>query len=659
MKYFFFFCIVITLISCTSSDRTVYLKVPQGDTKDTINIAAYEEKYSTYDGVYLFIDESIEHTGSKDFSISGFVNWDFHYVIKKKYIILNPESQTLTTFELGVSSKAKIGTLYMQVTNPDGTVKRYGKQDLVKQDNGDGYFNYKYVYPNISKGSIVEEGFEMSYSESSVRPPLKHDIQLQFKMPCENVSFRYAYPDWWKIAVKRIAPLKFPKVVVTSDPVHHKKFMTYTASNVPAINSEPYSPYFKEVAQYLEFMVKSLQMGNLMYDAPLNWESYAAKFKPYIINNDGGLFSTKVSSTTKDIIEHAETPLAKIDSIVSFLQNTIQVVYESKDRDFADVLNDKKGDEYEITGVAYSMLKKAGFAPEYLLIHSAEDGYFDPDYYSNGQFSTPAVMVRDNGREIILFPYRKDIHVGQLPQWVQGQHALMISDKNPTTVTTLATDNSWINDILSSFDVTVGDDGILTVKEKQTFTGPLALFLRKQIKDMKDTEKEKFAKNMLTYSDGDVHLTKYAFENETMYKQPLVITFEYTIDNLVTITPEEILFHTGGLFSPAVIKDMNIESEERQNPITVHFDEKSSKIITIHYPEQWTIKTDLQPISITNNFGKLNVGFEQSKGGLTVKQERYLRRSSEPKEKITDFAALTGSKSKAALPALIFSKTTP
>src|SRR5947209_4958135 len=109
MKYFYALVLSSILLSCSSSQRIAYLQVPSDSKVDTIDVAAYEKKYGKDDGVYLFHEESIEHSGTTAFLDPG-GTWDFHRVVRHKYIILNPDNQDLTTFELGVSKRAKIGT---------------------------------------------------------------------------------------------------------------------------------------------------------------------------------------------------------------------------------------------------------------------------------------------------------------------------------------------------------------------------------------------------------------------------------------------------------------------------------------------------------------------------------------------------------------------
>ncbi|HNO12488.1 MAG TPA: hypothetical protein PKI67_16260, partial [bacterium] len=85
----------ISLASCSISNKTISL-APTSlklSANDTINLPSYASKYSEYDGVFLEIDESMEHNASD--LMMGLNEWSFFYIRKVRYVILNPDNQRL------------------------------------------------------------------------------------------------------------------------------------------------------------------------------------------------------------------------------------------------------------------------------------------------------------------------------------------------------------------------------------------------------------------------------------------------------------------------------------------------------------------------------------------------------------------------------------
>jgi hypothetical protein len=135
----------------------------------------------------------------------------------------------------------------------------------------------------------------------------------------------------------------------------------------------------------------------------------------------------------------------------------------------------------------------------------------------------------------------------------------------------------------------------------------------------------------------------------------LQIKLEYTIDNLVTVTPEEVIFQTGGLFSPSSTGgERKVDTSERRNPIRIYNDEQTNKNITVQYPASWQLSSTLADIQRSNDFGSVEGKYENSPGKLSIRQTRLLKQSSAPKEKFPELLELISRQSKLSIPTIIF-----
>ena len=133
-----------------------------------------------------------------------------------------------------------------------------------------------------------------------------------------------------------------------------------------------------------------------------------------------------------------------------------------------------------------------------------------------------------------------------------------------------------------------------------------------------------------------------------------MIRLNYTIDNLVTVTPEEVIFQTGGLFSPSTNNKWKVDTDERQLPIRIYNNEQLNKTITIKHPSNWTLSTELSAVDYKNTFGTIHGTYKATPGELNITQSRTLNRASEPKEKADDLLDVTGRKSRLYIPSLVF-----
>ena len=652
-----FILLVFIFSSCSVSRRITHIQYVPSDSllqKDRINVAEYEKKYSKYDGVYLFVKNVMEHSGTK--SSFGFGGWKYHRIKNIKYVVLNPDAAYLTTFSQTFHPKAQINSLYIVTIDLAGEIKKYSMSDLFEEKDSYGYLTYKFSLPGIKKGSIIEEGIDITYNANQVMPPIEYDVDLQYQLPCEKLEFDFAYPDWWKIITKKIGPLTNINYTVNYDEKDNKNIITYKAENIPAIPQEPFSPYFLEVAKYLKIKITNLDAG-YKYSSPKDWQEYASQFRRYAMNNEG-IFSSSVRSKTNELIENCKTPIEKLEAILSYVQENIEIANDYRKRDFLDVIEDSQGSIYEICGLTQAMLSKADLQTDYLLIHSAQSGYFDEDYISFDQLSIPAVKVDIDNKSYVVLPYFKNLPINHIPPFIQDQTALIVSNDKMRNgkFWTLPPGNMADNSFKEKYNLELKNDGIISVKEEKIIAGSFAYDIREYISKLKEEEIKKYLESLLTYTDGNVHINTYKIENQQDYKLPLILKLEYDINNLLTLTPDEVIFQTGGLLSPSSLLKIKIDPKERINPIKINYDQTFEKQISVKFPSEWTVTTSLKELKVDNEFGFTKGEYKISEGNIAFDETSKLHQCFKPKEKISDLLDIIGSSSKFNIPDIIFKK---
>lgn len=665
MKKLIFILPLLLLLSCTTSKRMSFLTFPSESISaySNINLDEYEQKYGEYDGVYLNIENTIEHSGSKE-NLGVFNKWVFTRVWKKKYIILNPDAVWLTTF----SVYSKPDQLYIRISSPNGKVQHFGNTDLKEEKDFSGYNNYRLIFPDIIKGSIVEIGYENSFSVGMFPPPLEHDIQLQFRIPCEEFTFSYLYPMWWEIQKKMIQKGKMSPGEIIEDPENKKSILEYSAKVIPPLRWEPYSPEFKKVALYLQFMVTDLKMGRGYMDRPKNWQDLADKFYDYMLKkSDHKKISLKTGTaplveksiySLKElvdlIIEGKTDDMDKLDAMVSYIQDNIELTYDSYDGNNSKILKSKKGNKYDITALAKNMFEEAGLEVSYLLVHSAEDGYYDKYYIARDQFYIPAIRTITSDDTLVIFPYINDLPLDHTPSYFQGEPSIVINKKAPIKFWTLPKGNRMENIDSGDYQISISEDGIIDVVEYKALKGVLAFAAREMLSDLNDEETKKIMKDLVTYSDGDIEWVSYDIQNLDKHRENLILEMRYKINNLVMITPDEIVMQTAGLFSPISNKKYKLDPKSRQNPISISYNQQFTKHIVITYPKQWQFSTELEDMSKSNIFGEVSKTHMFAEGEITIDQNLIIKQTETDRKKYPLLLELTGDDNSVIVPALIF-----
>jgi hypothetical protein len=608
---------------------------------EQLDVAAYEKKYEDYDGVYLRKEYLLEHTSGEGGSF-----WSYYEISKQKHMVLNPDSEALTTFKLGINKAIDISTIYLRITYPNMEVKQYGYDDLHKEKTSENQVTYKFVYPNVTRGTIIEEGYQLTYNVMKIDPPLIHSIDLQFPIPCEKYRFSYTFPSWWTIQTKKVSDNQIVDFNVTEE--GNKSKISYSAQDIPAYIEESYAPSLLEGGKCFEFQVLQMQLGPSKLTGHLSWDQAVDDFVEFATKK-GERLSSKMIFTANDLIKGIEEPVERMDTIITYLQ-------ENK-----ELSPDLKGDDLYLTVLAKAMLNKAGIDAKYLFLHSAEQGYFDETYISSTQISSPALGVKLDNKTYVLFPYIK-IPVGYIPEPFQGQKAVAINMDKGGAYTSEFSTEIWDvpvevetnNRVEKSTDLTIDQEGFINVADEIMFYGNPAIKFRELFKNLREDEQKKTVEKLLAYDEGIAELTTFKTENLAEFKKPLKIILEYKLDNLVTLLPDEIIFQTGGLFSPSSGATFKIDSKKRYNPIKIPYDEKVIKNIIIHFPDSWTPTTPLKDVSFSNRFGEIDGKYSVEKGKITVTQHRSLKKSKAPKEIIEELDEIAGPQSRLFIPSIVF-----
>ncbi|MBI2417981.1 MAG: hypothetical protein HYV28_08775 [Ignavibacteriales bacterium] len=351
-------------------------------------------------------------------------------------------------------------------------------------------------------------------------------------------------------------------------------------------------------------------------------------------------------------------PLTKMKNILSFLQQNIKIINDYNERDFSDILSKKIANPYELCGLAYYMLKKCDIKTEYLLIHSASNGYFDPKYISVHQFDVPALKINMGQDTYVIFPHLKYMPVGQIPEEMNNETALMISND------ALTNGKFWtIPDLHNSTDSTdtkinlnIDENGKILVKEIKSYHGIPAYTNRVLFSDSKMEETEKIIRKNFLSQDISISSLHYDIKNLTDLDKDFIIELNYNVDDLVTITPEEVIFQTGGLLSPVNLYSQKVDTVERINPIKIKSREIFTKETSITFPGNWKIQTQLKDTIIENKFGS-NIEHSSSiPNGVNIKQTTQLLKSEGEKNQISLLYNLIYGSYKMNMSAIVFDK---
>jgi len=605
----------------------------------------YLDKYPEEDGVYLSYENHYQHVASYG---DGWMKWKLTHVVGYSYVVLNPDEKHLTTFTLHLDPDEILLQATCTITSPVGEKKSFAIHEL-KKTTENKQTVYRLVYPEVEKGSVIEERFEIEKDH----PGLFLEIPLRHSMPCERLQASITYPSWWTVKLKKIGPDGPPELETEHNAEAATITLSYTKNDVPAIQDEPFSPPAKWNTDYISLLIEKLDFGGMPHESPGTWDEFAHEFKEYVMDKDP-IFSSRVRKTAKHLIEGKTQTKEQVEAIISYVQNVISSESSKPVKNFAKLIVEKQGNPYLNTALAQRLLAAVGIPSYYTLIHSAYDGYFDDDFYAFSEMKMPALWVEIEGKVYVCLPFIRHLSIDYIPKMFQDQPAIKISKDGFVKRVTIPSGDQSRNKTEEFYELSILETGIIQVTERKVFHGSDAYALRKALEETTQEEKDEILEGLLTYSDGEIGNQEQEFINLDDDQKPLVIKLNYTIDNLITVTPEEVIFQTGGLFSPVSDLKTKVKKKDRVNPIWIPYDRRVIKEIMIHYPDNWQIQSPPHNLVLENELGKIEGIYKWEKGKVEINQSVFLKKTLENKDKFSELMQLIGKKSSLNIPTLIF-----
>ena len=660
MRFIVTVALVSLVLGCTKAGRVAMLDVPAtGESLIVpgIDLAKYDSLYQGFDGVYLSIDRTVEHSGQKEASVLGALLsgpggvWSYGLVHKEDYLILNPEASQLTIWKITY----KPNKFYLRVKYPDGKVTLYGKLDLQEVKKSKWRSDYQIAIPNVVRGTRVTLGYEDVTSATYYMPPLEEEFYLQYIYPCESLSFSYGYPNWWTVQVKNIAAGVQVPYAVNDIAEKRKTVISYTATDVPALKLEPFSPPYKFMAPYLQLQVTHLVMGDIKPDLIDSWSELAKRYRKYLFKKVSKT-SDQLSKTTDSLVAGLQTQDEKIEAISSFVANSIDLYWEDNDGDPRKTLKLKKGSPADVVGLAQAMLEGVAVTTDIILVHDVDDGYYDPAFISPSQFGTIGLLVTADGVRRGVFPLSKYVPSSLTPANYLGQSAISVDEATSAREIELPyPDSNWYHDLVEA-NITIDTLGDMVVEERHNSSQLSASMMRGWFEEYRGNDLEKWLKTYMLFGSSDVVMDTVITSNDSTRAQPFEFTLKYRVRNAVTVTPDAIIAQTANIIALGGKEPLESDSTKRRNPIYATADHTYARTIRISAPAGFHLPQSPAPVNISNTLGSLVSEFLANGNEVIIEQKATVLRGNRPKQEYPQLLELLGPSSGAAIPSLVFEK---
>lgn len=545
-----------------------------------------------------------------------------------------------------LSKFSKVTDLEAWLIAPNGTVRSYGKKEIVDRisDPDDIYDEGRIKIIDASRDADV--GFVFGYTSTTEDKPLFYQDRWRFQddLPTVLSRFSLSLPNGW--TAKSVT---FNRAEVT--PTVNGSTYTWELRDLPEIPSEPLSPTFVNLAPMLAVNYVPPAGESAATRAFADWKEVArwttTLYEPQVIIDDD------VAAKARDLTADAKTELEKIQAIGTFVQNLqyisidIGVGYGNglKPRPSNTVLSRGYGDCKDKANLMRAMLRSLKIESYPIAIYSGDPNFVKKEWASPSVFNHCILAVKVSpetqahtvlnhaslGRLLIFDATDQFTPVGDLPDHLQGSNALLIAGEDGGLIempVTPADFNAWQR----ITEVTLSENGSLKGIMRERLSGQESRGARAMHRSLSVGDFSKSIEGWLTRGATGARLEKLspndkhgdaAFEMDVEFSAPL---YGQLMQNRLLIFKPAIANRTSSVY---------LTASERKHPVVFDSNSFAEKAIFI-LPQGFVIDEMPEPVTIDSPFGKYTTTITEKEGKLEFTRELVLNRSYVPAAKYPD-----------------------
>lgn len=494
-------------------------------------------------------------------------------------------------------------------------------QGTVFQEGGHfALLSTNFTLPSVVPGSIIEYQTE-EYVDWFFPPPWIFDTR---GLGTVESTLRV-------VIGPRLGMSQFPlettlsKISFTQSNTVQGTEFNFSTKNLRPIQTEPFSPPFRDQASMILFTPTQLGFGGDVYPIITKWDDVGAEVKRELDNMEkNGEKDTR--SKAKELAGNISDPRMKAQAIYAYLQQNIT----SSDlggvnigRGADAILNAKRGDPDDINALFVVMLREEKIDADMVLLATQNWGTLVRAFPNFSQFSR--VITRLNLKSGVVFADAADpaAPFGELPWYERGITGLEVKGNKvqeaPIPAGTVDDNASTTKSALQ-----ISKDWTIEGDQEVDFAGAEAIEFRA---DLMDEAPDKLSKSLTDYfahGMADAEVTKVAHPEFRDSSQPLVLKAHLK----ATLTND---IGNGGLLLNPWLGDQ-FESPMFKTTVrhsAVRFDNPEKRTMTTTWQLAPEIKVEQLPkeVKIDNDLGGFSHACTQSGTTVTCTRTYYLKKT--------------------------------
>ncbi len=531
------------------------------------------------------------------------------------YLLLHERASDMAQFEIECSKWLKLTDFNGQVTDGTGKViRKFKKGELKRSDLSSGFAEDFYTlwldytppsYPITIEFNCVTEANNGNFGFPVFAPVEAYNTQV------EHASYVLTAPA--EMACRHLCRNTTTQVIQSTTADGRIRYEAHM-DNLPAIDSEPYSPPAREVVPLILWAPSKFEFHGVSGDMS-TWQGFGAWIHSLLKGQQE--LSSEFKAQLHAMTDTCTSDRSKVDVIYRYLAQTTRYVSIQLGiggwQPFAasEVCRTGFGDCKGLTNYLCAMLHEVGVPANYVVIRSGEHDLVTE--FPSNQFNHAIAQVPLPG-DTLWVECTSSAHVplGYVHESIAGNHALLI-DNDGGHLVKLPNYSPEQNVSHNRAQISLQDDGSATIdvdmrNEYRQYEDMLPLMSRTE-QQRRDAMLGML--NLSTVTLGDFTVT----EHKDSYASPHIdVSMQLKARKMANITGSR-MFVPVGVFHKVTVP---LALQQRVKPVYINYGFVDIDTVVVSIPEGFVIEALPQPVNEVTSLGELSLTSEANDNTVTI-----------------------------------------
>lgn len=550
--------------------------------------------------------------------------------------VLNEKGLEATNFVCGCDQFNSLKSFSGELFNAFGSrVRKIKKSDLqrteysasaLSTDNYYFYYECSYpVYPFTVRYEWETECNDGIIGFGSFFP------QTLYNQRVEKAEYSLEYPADMECNVRVLSPTENLIQIEKSKGEKGENRIKATASNLPALEEEPFSLPFKDLVPYVYFVptdfVYDKSTGSLK-----DWKAFGNWINQLLEGRNE--LSEEVKKQVHELTAHCKTDKEKVKTIYDYLARTTRYVSIQlgiggfQPALAAEVAKVGFGDCKALSNYTGAMLKELGIPSTYTVI-STTDSRLLPNFANANQVNHVILQVPLPGDTLWLECTNPRLPFGYIHRQISGHDALLITPEGGE-VHRLPFYPDSINSQSNKATVTILPDGAgeISVQEVSRL---FQYEFQSGIIDLEPNKQKDYLRKQIKLTQASIDQIQIK-ENKTAYPE-IEVDYQIHTNQYGHKTGKRLFIPTNIFRSSFYNPVLTI----RRSPISIGYGYYDTDSIRIKIPAGYSVEGHPETMEFASKFGKFKSSVSIKADEIVVSYALLMNKGIYPKEDYAEF----------------------